>query len=134
MSGISCVTGVPRGAAVVIMSIEPHRSSVGSKGGVTVTALVGEYWTVQANCGGRFDELFAEGAAQRKARSICLGCDVRVECLAEALDNQINWGMWGGLTERERRKVLRENPETRDWLEILRTHDGKIPAPLRTRG
>lgn len=98
-----------------------------------MTAVIGDYWTVQANCGGRFDELFAEGAAQRKARGICLDCDVRVECLAEALDNQINWGMWGGLTERERRKVLRENPDTREWLDILRAHGGKIPAPSRNR-
>ncbi|WOQ17609.1 WhiB family transcriptional regulator [Raineyella sp. W15-4] len=93
-----------------------------------MTALVGEDWAVHANCGGRFDELFAEGAAQRKARGICMGCPVRVECLAEALDNRINWGMWGGLTERERRKILRENPEIREWADILRAHDGKVPG------
>lgn len=57
-----------------------------------------------------------------------MGCLVRVECLAEALDNRINWGMWGGLTERERRKILRENPEIREWADILRAHDGKIPG------
>lgn len=106
---------------------KPHRSNDGSKGGVIVTALVGEDWAVRANCGGRFDELFAEGAAQRKARGICMGCPVRVECLAEALDNRINWGMWGGLTERERRKVLRENPDVTEWGDILRAHDGKVP-------
>ncbi|MPM03224.1 Transcriptional regulator WhiB [bioreactor metagenome] len=109
-------------------SNEPHRSNDGSKGGVIVTALVGEDWAVHANCGGRFDELFAEGAAQRKARGICMGCPVRVECLAEALDNRINWGMWGGLTERERRKILRENPEITEWADILRAHDGKVPG------
>lgn len=110
---------------------QPHRSNDGSKGGVIVTALVGEDWAVHANCGGRFDELFAEGAAQRKARGICMGCPVRVECLAEALDNRINWGMWGGLTERERRKILRENPEITGWGDILRAHDGKVPGGTR---
>lgn len=57
-----------------------------------------------------------------------MGCPVRVECLAEALDNRINWGMWGGLTERERRKILRENPEITEWADILRAHDGKVPG------
>ena len=37
-------------------------------------------------------------------------CPVRTECLAEALDNQIEWGVWGGMTERERRALLRRRP------------------------
>ena len=42
------------------------------------------------------------GAEQNKAKQLCAGCPVRTECLAEALDNQIEWGVWGGMTERER--------------------------------
>ena len=57
-----------------------------------------------------------------------MGCPVRVECLAEALDNRINWGMWGGLTERERRKILRENPEVTGWGDILRAHAATGPG------
>ena len=47
------------------------------------------------------------GAEQNKAKQLCAGCPVRTECLAEALDNQIEWGVWGGMTERERRALLR---------------------------
>ena len=57
------------------------------------------------------DELFVRGAEQNKAKQLCSGCPVRTECLAEALDNQIEWGVWGGMTERERRALLRRRPD-----------------------
>ena len=57
------------------------------------------------------DELFVRGAEQHKAKAVCGACPVRAECLAEALDNEIEWGVWGGLTERERRALLRKRPE-----------------------
>ena len=60
-----------------------------------------------------------------------MGCPVRVECLAEALDNRINWGMWGGLTERERRKILRENPEVTGWGDHRRAQAGTAPGGAR---
>jgi WhiB family redox-sensing transcriptional regulator len=41
--------------------------------------------------------------------------------MAEALDNRIEWGVWGGLTERERRAVLRKRPQVTSWAELLRT-------------
>ena len=40
------------------------------------------------------------------------------QCLAEALDNQIEWGVWGGMTERERRALLRRRP-TASWRAVL---------------
>ncbi len=40
-----------------------------------------------------------------------MGCPVRFECLAEALDNRIEWGVWGGMTERERRLLLRQRTD-----------------------
>ncbi|MGN8247480.1 WhiB family transcriptional regulator [Cellulomonas soli] len=65
------------------------------------------------------DSLFVEGAAQREARSVCQTCPVRLECLADALDNRMDFGVWGGMTERERRALLRRRPEVRSWRHEL---------------
>ena len=67
----------------------------------------------------RPDELFVRGAAQNRAKQLCAGCPVRTECLAEALDNAIEWGVWGGMTERERRAVLRKRPNVSSWRRLL---------------
>lgn len=76
-------------------------------------------WTVQAACRNRRpDELFVRGAEQNRAKRVCLGCPVRTECLAEALDNQIEWGVWGGMTERERRALLKSQPSA-SWRNVL---------------
>lgn len=61
----------------------------------------------------------ARGARQRTVRLICLGCPVRTECLAEALDNRVEFGVWGGMTERERRALLRRRPEVTSWADVL---------------
>lgn len=58
--------------------------------------------------------MFVTGAEQNIAKRICRGCPVQRECLAEALDNRIEFGVWGGMTERERRALLRRHPNT-DW-------------------
>lgn len=77
-------------------------------------------WVTQAHCrGGDPDALFVRGAEQRKAVSICRGCPVLTECRADALDNKVEFGVWGGLTERQRRAVLRKNPHVTDWAEHL---------------
>ncbi len=46
------------------------------------------------------DELFVTGAAQNRAKAVCLRCPVRTECLGDALDNRVEFGVWGGMTER----------------------------------
>ncbi|MFD5423822.1 WhiB family transcriptional regulator [Streptomyces sp. NPDC127069] len=65
------------------------------------------------------DELFVEGAAQNKAKAVCTGCPVRTECLAHALDHRIEHGIWGGMTERERRALLRRRPLVTSWRRLL---------------
>lgn len=76
-------------------------------------------WVEEARCSGQEDELFPEGKQQKRATAVCVGCPVRANCLAEALDNRIEWGVWGGMTERERRALLRQRPDVTDWHEVL---------------
>ena len=65
------------------------------------------------------DELFVRGAAQRRAVVICRHCPVVPECAADALDNQVEYGIWGGMTERQRRALLKEHPEVVSWADFL---------------
>ena len=65
------------------------------------------------------DELFVRGAAQRKAAVICRHCPVMQECGADALDNKVEFGVWGGMTERERRALLRRRPDVTSWRDLL---------------
>ena len=77
-------------------------------------------WVTHAQCRGKDpDALFVRGAEQRKAATICRSCPVLTECRADALDNKVEFGVWGGLTERQRRAVLRKNPHVTDWAEHL---------------
>lgn len=86
---------------------------------MTVTMTNGVHWATAAKCKGSDDTLFAEGAAQRRIRTLCNGCPVKLECLAEALDNRIEWGVWGGMTERERRSLLRTRADVTSWRSVL---------------
>lgn len=77
-------------------------------------------WPAHAACRGVDpDRLFVQGAAQNRAKAICSGCPVRTECLADSLDNQIEFGVWGGMTERERRALLRRRPDVTSWRDLL---------------
>lgn len=82
--------------------------------------LVDQSWTARAACAEQDpDDLFVRGAAQRQAREVCFACPVRLECLVDALDNRIQFGVWGGLTERERRALLRRSPSVESWRDTL---------------
>ena len=77
-------------------------------------------WTTRAACKGTDpDELFVQGAAQNRAKLICRGCTVRTECLADALDNRIEFGVWGGMTDRQRKALLKQHPEVDSWREFF---------------
>jgi len=65
------------------------------------------------------DALFVQGAAQQSAKQVCLGCPVIAECLADALDNRTEFGVWGGMTERERRALLKRRPDIRSWRAVF---------------
>ena len=77
-------------------------------------------WRHAARCRDEDPEtLFVQGARQRDAREVCRACPVRTECLAHALDNRIRFGVWGGMTERERRALLKRRPDVVSWSALL---------------
>ena len=67
-------------------------------------------WQTRANCMGVDPDLFfpERGASTREAKAVCRGCEVRGECLEYALAHGEKFGIWGGLSERERRRVRRQ--------------------------
>ncbi len=77
-------------------------------------------WTARSACNtSNPDDLFVSGAAQNRAKAVCMGCPVRTECLSDALDNRVEFGVWGGMTERERRALLRRRPDVSSWRRLL---------------
>ena len=66
-------------------------------------------WQARANCMGVDPDLFfpERGASTREAKEVCRGCVVKEECLEYALDNGEKFGIWGGMSERERRRLRR---------------------------
>lgn len=66
-------------------------------------------WQIDALCAQTDPEAFfpEKGGSTREAKRICDGCEVRSECLEYALANDERFGIWGGLSERERRKLRR---------------------------
>ncbi|GAT72663.1 WhiB family transcriptional regulator [Microbacterium hydrocarbonoxydans] len=66
-------------------------------------------WQSDALCAQTDPEAFfpEKGGSTRDAKRICTSCDVRGECLEYALNNDERFGIWGGLSERERRKLKR---------------------------
>ena len=66
-------------------------------------------WQHQANCMGVDPDLFfpERGASTREAKEVCRGCVVREDCLEYALENSEKFGIWGGMSERERRRIRR---------------------------
>ncbi len=66
-------------------------------------------WQERALCSQTDPEAFfpEKGGSTREAKRICSRCEVRGDCLEYALGHQERFGIWGGLSERERRKLMR---------------------------
>jgi len=64
-------------------------------------------WQADALCAQTDPEAFfpEKGGSTRDAKRICSGCEVKAQCLEYALENDERFGIWGGLSERERRKL-----------------------------
>jgi len=84
-----------------------------------MTTTVEQTWAAAAKCRGMGDALFPDGTDVKRIRQFCSDCPVKLDCLAEALDNRIEWGVWGGASERERRAILRRQPNVRSWKVVL---------------
>ncbi len=85
----------------------------GAFGGGDMNALLGlpdeNGWHERALCAQTDPEAFfpEKGGSTREAKRVCTGCEVRAECLEYALSNDERFGIWGGLSERERRRLKR---------------------------
>ncbi|KAA0098231.1 WhiB family transcriptional regulator [Mycolicibacterium sp. P1-18] len=104
---------------------EPHTDTAPAQGGVTGRPqlsvvpdqagafgdqeLDDEQWQERALCAQTDPEAFfpEKGGSTREAKRICLGCEVKDRCLDYALAHDERFGIWGGLSERERRRLKR---------------------------
>jgi WhiB family transcriptional regulator, redox-sensing transcriptional regulator len=66
-------------------------------------------WQERARCREHDPEIFfpEKGGSSREAKRICADCPVRIECLNYALRRDERYGVWGGMSERERRRLKR---------------------------
>ena len=73
-------------------------------------------WQEYANCLGVDPDLVCpvRGASTREAKEVCRGCVVRDDCLEYALTNGEKFGIWGGMSERERRRIRRQRAIARE--------------------
>lgn len=91
-------------------------TGIGARRIVTLPALTGNLklpgdWTERAECRGWPTNIFFpernDAGGVPLARRICATCPVRTECLRWALDNDEQFGIWGGTSQRERRRIRR---------------------------
>ena len=95
---------------------EPHLQSESAQGRRQKTAVellfdaVQQEWQDQALCAQTDPEAFypEKGGSTREAKRICQACPVQDECLEFALANDERFGIWGGLSERERRRLRKQ--------------------------
>jgi WhiB family redox-sensing transcriptional regulator len=104
---------VTAGSATMGVTARPRLSLVPDAPEVPVAfepaPVTADQWQDRALCAQTDPEAFfpEKGGSTREAKKICLGCEVRAECLEYALAHDERFGIWGGLSERERRRLKR---------------------------
>ncbi|HEX2296062.1 MAG TPA: WhiB family transcriptional regulator [Actinomycetota bacterium] len=90
---------------------------------MSTSSVVEQDWRALGACAKTDPDLwFAVGAMEHKqAKRICRECPVQGRCLAYAMDAPVDHGIWGGLTERERRRFRRQ-AGARDWRALLQAN------------
>ena len=93
-------TGPPSGCVCRV-----SMARIGQNGGVMDTE-----WMAQGKCRDLPPETFfpSDGVGVEVARRICADCPVKAPCLEYAMENHIDHGVWGGTSERERRRLARQ--------------------------
>ncbi|HEV3226197.1 MAG TPA: WhiB family transcriptional regulator [Acidimicrobiales bacterium] len=71
-------------------------------------------WRQQSACRGLDPEIFYPPSDEEAevAKTVCMGCSVRQACLEHALGSRERDGVWGGCTEKERRRIVRQRRRT----------------------
>ncbi len=89
---------------LTLLTDEHPESSAPSPWSVLATD---DEWRQEALCAETDPEAFfpEKGGSTREAKRVCSVCSVRAECLESALENDVRFGFWGGLSERERRRL-----------------------------
>lgn len=87
-------------------TVENGHTGAGSNG---AGAGMQDDWQSRARCRGlESEQFFVRGSTQaRHAIAVCDRCTVRAECLRYAVENRVDFGVWGGMTERQRRAYQR---------------------------
>jgi WhiB family transcriptional regulator, redox-sensing transcriptional regulator len=78
--------------------------------GAAVHELESEtFWMAQGNCHNHPPTAFfpPDGVGVERAKRVCVDCPVSATCLNYALQHRIDHGVWGGTSERERRRILK---------------------------
>ena len=104
------LTLVRSGFATEPITVDLLREPLGDPAGESAGEPAEEPdWQERALCAQTDPEAFfpEKGGSTREAKRICSGCEVRAECLEYALANDERFGIWGGLSERERRRLRR---------------------------
>jgi WhiB family redox-sensing transcriptional regulator len=91
--------------------VDPVRLGVpGVRKQTTIDEADALAWQADSLCAQTDPEAFfpEKGGSTREAKKICSSCEVRAQCLEYALQNDERFGIWGGLSERERRKLRKQ--------------------------
>ena len=101
MTLVDTMDGMPVGGQVESLRRLRGRPEIGQDSGEEPD------WQERALCAQTDPEAFfpEKGGSTREAKRICSGCEVRAECLEYALAHDERFGIWGGLSERERRRL-----------------------------
>jgi WhiB family redox-sensing transcriptional regulator len=95
--------GTPARPQLSLVPEQPERYEVAP------ATIEDDQWQERALCAQTDPEAFfpEKGGSTREAKRICLGCEVKDACLDYALAHDERFGIWGGLSERERRRLKR---------------------------
>src|ERR671923_144147 len=94
----------------VYMTVSREASTVHEFDVLDMTDTEELTWQERALCAQTDPEAFfpEKGGSTREAKKVCRSCEVRAECLEYALEHDERFGIWGGLSERERRRLKRQ--------------------------